>query len=57
MYKRQGHIWEGVHDYRMDPNTTAKLLQFISEPEEKLENMTIEEYFGKDSPFFDSAMW
>lgn len=53
----QGHIWEGIHDYRMDPATTAKLLQFISEPEENLENMTIEEYFGKDSPFFDSAMW
>ena len=53
----RGHIWEGIHDYRMDPDTTAKLLQFISEPEEKLEDMTIEEYFGKDSPFLDSAMW
>ena len=52
-----GHIWEGVHDYRMDPATSAKLQAFLTEPEEKLENMTIEEYFGKDSPFFDSAMW
>ena len=27
------------------------------EPEEKLENLSIEDYFGKGSPFFDSAMW
>lgn len=55
--QNRGHIWEGIHDYSMDQASTAKLLQFLSEPEENLEDMTIEEYFGKDSPFFDSAMW
>ncbi len=55
--QNQGHIWEGIHDYRMDPETTEKLQKFITEPEKDLENMTIEEYFGKDSPFFRSAMW
>ena len=55
--QHQGHIWEGIHDYRMDAETTAKLQAFITTPEKELENMTIEEYFGKDSPFFQSAMW
>ena len=55
--QNRGHIWEGIHDYRMDEETTAKLQKFITEPEKDLENMTIEEYFGKDSPFFQSAMW
>jgi len=55
--QRQGHIWEGIHDFHMDPETTKKLQNFVSEPEETLENITIEDYFGKGSPFFDSAMW
>lgn len=57
LIRNQGHIWEGVHDYRMDPATTDRLQKFLTEPEENLENLTIEDYFGKNSPFFDSAMW
>ena len=55
--QNRGHSWEGIHDYCMDAETTEKLQKFITEPEKGLENMTIEEYFGKDSPFFQSAMW
>lgn len=55
--QNQGHIWEGIHNFGMDPETTMKLKAFLSEPEEALENLTIEDYFGKNSPFFDSAMW
>lgn len=54
---KRGHIWEDVHDYRMDPATAARLQTFLTEPEEKLENLTIEDYFGKNSPFFESSMW
>lgn len=54
---KQGHIWEDIHDYRMDPATSARLQKFLTEPEENLEDITIEDYFGKDSPFFESAMW
>ena len=54
---KQGHIWEDVHDYRMDPATSAQLQKFLTQPEENPEDMTMEEYFGKDSPFFESAMW
>jgi oleate hydratase len=55
--QNQGHIWEGIHNYKMDRKTTARLQAFLVEPEENLENLTIEDYFGKGSPYFDSAMW
>lgn len=55
--QNQGEIWEGIHDYKISPECTAKLQRFLVEPEENLENMTIEEYFGADSEFFCSAMW
>ena len=55
--KDRGHIWEGIHDFRLDPDTTKKLAEFMMEPEENLEDVTIEEYFGKDSPFLSSAFW
>lgn len=53
----QGHIWEGIHDFKLDKKTSEKFMQFLSEPEKNLENITIEDYFGKDSPFFKSAFW
>ncbi len=55
--QNQGHIWDGIHNYKMGPEATAKLQSFIIEPEENLEDMTIEDYFGNDSEFFRSAMW
>ncbi len=55
--QNQGHIWEGVHDYRMSPEATMLLQKYLNEPEEVLEDLTIEDYFGKDSEFFSSAMW
>lgn len=53
----QGHIWEGVHDFKMGKEATMKMLEFVTAPEKELENMTIEEFFGKDSEFFESPMW
>jgi len=55
--QRQGHIWEGIHRQKMDPQTTARLQSFIMEPEKNLEDITIEDYFGKNSPYFESAQW
>lgn len=55
--KDRGSIWEPVHDFRMGEAASKKLQAFLMEPEEKLENLTIEDYFGKDSEFFQSAMW
>ena len=53
----QGHIDDTVHDFRMSDELTMKMLEFITTPEEKLENITIEDFFGKGSEFFDSKMW
>lgn len=53
----KGHIDESVHDFRMSEECTMKMLEFITSPEEKLENITIEDFFGKDSEFFKSPMW
>lgn len=53
----QGHIDDTVHDFRMSEEATMKMLDFITSPEEKLENITIEDFFGKNSEFFKSPMW
>jgi len=55
--QNQGHIWDGIHNDTMSPEAAAKLQAFLIEPEKNLENLTIEDYFGKDSDFFQSAMW
>lgn len=54
---KQGHIYEKVHDYRMSPELLLKMEHFTSLPEKDLEDMTIEDYFGKDSEFFHSSLW
>jgi oleate hydratase len=53
----RGHIYSRIHDFSTSPETRAKLVQLMLEPEEQLEDLTIEEYFGKDSDFFDSTTW
>ncbi len=53
----QGYIDDSIHDFTMSDEATLKMLEFITTPEEKLENITIEEFFGKDSEFFKSKMW
>lgn len=53
----KGHIDESVHYSKMSEKTMAKMMTFLNLPEKDLENLTIEEYFGKDSDFFDSSMW
>lgn len=54
---KQGHIYEKVHDYRMSPELLLKMEHFTSIPEKDLEDVTIEDYFGKDSEFFHSSLW
>ncbi len=54
---KQGHIYEEVHNYKMSPELLLKMENFISLPEKDLEDLTIEDYFGKDSEFFHSSLW
>lgn len=53
----QGHIMDSVHDWRMSQETLLKMEKFTSIPEKDLEDLTIEDYFGKDSEFFHSSLW
>ena len=53
----QGQIYEKIHDYRETPEVSAMIQKFLAEPEENLDGLSIEDYFGKDSAFFNSSMW
>lgn len=53
----QGHIYEKTHDFSMSPELLRKMINFVSLPESELEDLTIEEYFGRDSGFFESSLW
>ena len=53
----QGQIYEKIHDYREKPEVSALIQKFLSEPESNLDGLSVEDYFGKDSEFFDSSMW
>lgn len=42
----RGKIWEGTDKFRMSPELSKKMMDMIAIPEEKLNGMSIEEYFG-----------
>lgn len=55
--RNRGQIYEEIHDYRLSPELLMKMEHFTSMPEKELEDLTIEDYFGKDSEFFHSSLW
>lgn len=55
--RNRGQIYEEIHDYRLSPELLLKMEHFTSMPERELEDLTIEDYFGKDSEFFHSSLW
>lgn len=55
--QHQGHIYESIHNGKVSNKLNAKIQAFLAEPEESLEDVTIEDYFGKDSEFFDGSLW
>lgn len=57
LLKKQGHIYEKVHDYKISQELLLKMEHFTSMPESELEDLTIEDYFGKDSEFFHTSLW
>lgn len=42
----QGEIWSGIHNFSMSPALAQKMIQMIALPEEQMNDMTIEEFFG-----------
>lgn len=55
--RNHGQIYDEVHDYKLSQELLIKMENFISIPEKDLEDMTIEDYFGRDSEFFHSSLW
>lgn len=43
---KQGEVWDGIHNFKMSPKLSAKMGEMLATPEEKLNGMTIEEFFG-----------
>lgn len=44
---KQGQIWDGITNFKMSPALSQKMAQMIATPEEKLNDVTIEEFFGE----------
>ena len=57
MLQNRGHIYDGIHNYKVSKECSAKIQAFLSEPEKKLEDVSIEDYFGENSEFFESSLW
>ena len=43
---KQGQVWPGITKFKMSPALTQKMMQMIALPEEALDGLTIEEFFG-----------
>ena len=57
MLQNQGHIYEKIHAFRVSHKLQMKLQEFLAVPEKNLEDVSIEDYFGRNSEFFESSLW
>ncbi len=57
MLQNRGHIYEKIHDFRVSHRLQMKLQEFLAVPEKNLEDVSIEDYFGRNSEFFNSSLW
>jgi oleate hydratase len=56
--ERQGQIYQNIGDFRMSKELSAKFFEMMMVPEEEVENMTIEEFYGKTAKeLYRSSMW
>lgn len=53
----KGHIYEEIHDFKVSHKLHVQIQQFLTSTEKELEDLSIEDYFGKDSEFFDTSLW
>lgn len=54
---KQGHILSNIHDFKMPKDVDEKFLFLLMMPEENFEDISIEDYFGKDSDLFKGNFW
>lgn len=43
---KQGQVWDGIDKFKMSPKLTQKMIAMLSMPEEEMNGLTIEEFFG-----------
>jgi len=54
----RGELWTRTQNFKMSPKLTKKMLDMIAMPEEEMNNMTIEEYFGDTfAEFKNNPTW
>lgn len=54
---KQGHIVGNIHDFKLPNDVSGKILKLLTSPEEEFEDLSIEDYFGKDSALFKGNFW
>lgn len=55
---RQGHIVSNIHDMTLPPKVQEDLQRLMTTPEKDLEDISIQDFFGKNAAaFFESNFW
>ena len=55
---KQGHIVSNIHDMKLPQKVQGDIQRLLATPEKNLEDLTIEDFFGKNSAaFFESNFW
>jgi oleate hydratase len=42
----RGQVWDGINKFKMSPKLTKKMMQLLTMPEEEINGISIEEFFG-----------
>lgn len=54
----QGQIYEKVSDLTMSPKLSEKMIEMMTVPEDKIENVTIDDFFGDTAEeLYKSSLW
>ena len=55
---QQGKNYEQISDFKMSPALSAKMIEMMTVPEEEVENVSIDEFFGDTAQeLYQSSMW
>lgn len=54
----QGKVYEQIKNFKMSPALSAKMIEMMTVPEEAVENVSIDEFFGDTAQeLYKSSMW
>ena len=42
----RGQVWDGINKFKMSPKLTNKMMQLLTMPEEQMNGISIEDFFG-----------